>query len=92
MKGFIATSLALVPQFKARATQAPIHLAFSYDEEIGCLGAPRLVEQIAMADVLPRACVVGEPTGMIPMTGQKGLSVFRCRVQGRSTRSRRRQS
>jgi acetylornithine deacetylase len=89
MKGFIATSLALVPQFKSRAMQAPIHLAFSYDEEIGCLGAPRLIKQIAMAEVLPRACVVGEPTGMIPMIGQKGLSVFRCRVQGREAHSSR---
>ncbi len=82
MKGFIATALALVPEFKTLARRKPVHLAFSYDEEIGCIGVQRLIEQIGMAEAKPFACVVGEPTGMVPMTGQKGLHVNFCHVQG----------
>lgn len=89
MKGFIATALALVPEFKQRARRAPIHLAFSYDEEVGCIGVSRLIEQIGMAEATPFACIIGEPTGMVPMTGQKGLHTFRCQVQGREAHSSR---
>ncbi len=87
MKGFIAAALALAPEFKERAIQAPVHLAFSYDEEIGCLGVSRLIDQIGLAEARPFACVVGEPTRMAPMIGQKGLQVFRCRVHGREAHS-----
>ena len=87
MKGFIACALAMVPEFKIRATAAPIHLAFSYDEEIGCLGAQRLVADIGTAEAKPFACIVGEPTGMVPMVGQKGLHSFRCHVRGREGHS-----
>jgi len=89
MKGFIAVALALVPELKARATNAPIHLAFSYDEEVGCIGVGRLIEQIGLAEARPFACVVGEPTGMVPITGQKGLHINRCRVSGREAHSSR---
>jgi len=87
MKGFIATVLALVPELKARAKRAPVHLAFSYDEEVGCAGVGRLIEQIGMAEARPFACLIGEPTGMVPMVGQKGLHSFRCRVHGRESHS-----
>jgi len=87
MKGFIAAALVLAPEFQARAVSAPIHFAFSYDEEVGCIGAARLIDQIGMAEALPFACVVGEPTGMVPMTGQKGLHVMRCHVRGREAHS-----
>ncbi len=87
MKGFIATALALAPDIKERATHAPVHLAFSYDEEVGCIGVARLIEQIGMAEARPFACVVGEPTGMMPITGQKGLSTFFCHVHGREAHS-----
>ncbi len=89
MKGFIATALAMVPDFKERAVAAPIHLAFSYDEEVGCIGVNRLIEQIGMAEARPFACVVGEPTRMTPIVGQKGLHVMRCRVHGREAHSSR---
>ncbi len=89
MKGFIATALALVPELKARATAAPVHLAFSYDEEVGCIGVSRLIEQIGLAEAKPFACVVGEPTTMQPITGQKGLHFFRCKVHGREAHSSR---
>ena len=57
MKGFVATVLALVPEFLARPLAAPIHLALSYDEEVGCKGAPRLLDRLA--ELLPAACRSG---------------------------------
>jgi len=89
MKGFIAVALALVPEIKARALAAPVHLVFSYDEEVGCIGVSRLISQIGMAEARPFACVVGEPTGMVPITGQKGLQVRRCTVRGLEAHSSR---
>lgn len=89
MKGFIAAALAMVPEFKERARAAPIHLAFSYDEEVGCIGVNRLIEQIGLAEERPFACIVGEPTRMKPIIGQKGLHVARCRVHGREAHSSR---
>jgi acetylornithine deacetylase len=89
MKGFIATALAMVPDFQERDLKAPIHLAFSYDEEVGCIGVQRLIEQIGMAEARPIACVVGEPTRMQPIVGQKGLHVYRCSVRGREAHSSR---
>jgi acetylornithine deacetylase len=89
MKGFIATALAMVPEFKARVTTTPVHLAFSYDEEVGCIGVARLIEQIGMAEAKPMACIVGEPTMMLPIVWQKGLHVFRCHVHGHEAHSSR---
>jgi acetylornithine deacetylase len=89
MKGFIATALAMVPEFQERVGRAPIHLAFSYDEEVGCIGVSRLIEQIGMAEAKPLACVVGEPTRMAPIVAQKGLHVFRCKAHGREAHSSR---
>jgi acetylornithine deacetylase len=89
MKGFIAATLALAPDLRERATAAPIHLAFSYDEEVGCIGVSRLIDQIGMAEARPFACVVGEPTMMQPITGQKGLHYYRCKVHGREAHSSR---
>ena len=89
MKGFIATALAMVPQLKERVSDVPVHLAFSYDEEVGCIGVRRLIEQIGMAEARPMACIVGEPTMMQPIIGQKGLYVFRCHVHGHEAHSSR---
>ncbi len=60
----------------------PLHLAFSYDEEVGCRGARRLIAAIAERPDRPRLCIVGEPTMMQPVTGHKGKRSFRCRVHG----------
>lgn len=79
MKGFIAVALSLVPEFLQQKLSFPIHLALSYDEEIGCRGAPLM---IADFDVKPKACIVGEPTEMRPVIAHKGIQVFRCSVQG----------
>ena len=89
MKGFIATALAMVPALKERVSSTPVHLAFSYDEEVGCIGVARLIEQIGMAEARPMACIVGEPTMMKPIVGQKGLHVFRCSVHGHEAHSSR---
>ncbi|MCA0247531.1 MAG: acetylornithine deacetylase [Proteobacteria bacterium] len=64
MKGFIAACLSHVPAFQKARLKVPLHFAFSYDEEIGCLGAPALVEKLVGAVPRPQAVIVGEPTMM----------------------------
>jgi acetylornithine deacetylase len=87
MKGFSACALALAPKMAAGGLKRPIHLALSYDEEIGCVGAPSMVE--AMARDLPaiEAVFVGEPTDMKVVSGQKGLGTFLVEVEGREAHS-----
>ena len=82
MKSFLAVVLALLPRLAARPMRIPLHLAFSYDEEVGCRGARRLIAAIADRPDRPRLCIVGEPTLMQPVTGHKGKRSFRCRVKG----------
>ena len=89
MKGFIGTALALAPRFADMSLRRPIHFALSYDEELGCLGAPRMIEDIIRCGIRPEGCVVGEPTGMKPVVAHKGLRRYRCRVHGRSAHSSR---
>jgi acetylornithine deacetylase len=73
MKGFVATVLALVPELLACPLQAPVHVALSYDEEVGCKGAPRLLDRLAeLLPVVPFGAVIGEPTGMQVANGHKG--------------------
>jgi acetylornithine deacetylase len=87
MKAFIAVTLARLPQMLARPLMAPVHLAFSYDEELGCLGAHSLASHITDAPVKPKLCIVGEPTGMKPITGHKGICDFDCVVHGKEAHS-----
>ncbi|WP_395455525.1 acetylornithine deacetylase [Azospirillum melinis] len=82
MKGFIAVALNAVERFKAAALDRPVHLAFSYDEEIGCLGVPSLLEAINRFGVRPAACIVGEPTMMKLVVGHKGILCARGHVRG----------
>lgn len=82
MKGFIAVVMALVPKLKAMNLAFPIHFAFSYDEEIGCLGAPHLIDKILELNYQPDACIVGEPTSMQPVIGHKGKQSYRCQIHG----------
>ena len=86
MKSFIALALATVPQFKAARLKRPVHLAFSYDEEIGCLGAPRLIEALAELPK-PSVVVVGEPTSMEAVSGHKGIANFQVTVSGHEAHS-----
>jgi acetylornithine deacetylase len=87
MKSFIALVLAMVPAFKARPLAVPIHFAFSYDEEVGCLGVGRLIDDVLANLPRPRMVIVGEPTSMRVVNAQKGCVVFRTRVTGRNAHS-----
>ncbi|MFD2190601.1 acetylornithine deacetylase [Pistricoccus aurantiacus] len=87
MKGFIACALAQVPTWIEEELQTPIYLAFSYDEEVGCLGAPRLIERLMANHPRPGAVIVGEPTLMEPVVAHKGSTNFRTRVTGRAAHS-----
>lgn len=82
MKGFIAVLMGLIPRLQAQRYPFPIHLAFSYDEEIGCQGVTYLLEQIQQRHYAPKACIVGEPTLMHPIIGHKGIRNYRCQLQG----------
>ncbi len=80
MKGFIGTALALVPEM--HSLRKPIHLALSYDEEIGCKGAPSMIKEIAEKLPRPEAVIVGEPTKMKAITGHKGMVTLSTSVYG----------
>ena len=86
MKGFLAACLAQVPAMVARPLRAPIHLAFSYDEEVGCLGVRGLLSWLA-GGVRPLACFVGEPTSMQVVVAHKGKRSVRVSVRGRTCHS-----
>lgn len=87
MKGFLALSLAAVPDLMAAGPQKPVHLAFSYDEEVGCLGAPDMIQVIATELPRPALVVVGEPTNMEAVSGHKGITTFKVTVNGHEAHS-----
>ncbi|WP_425545395.1 acetylornithine deacetylase [Labrys sedimenti] len=87
MKGFVATALALVPDFLAMKLKAPIHIAISYDEEISCLGSLDMIARFDRDLPLPRACIVGEPTLMEVVDAQKSLAGYLTRITGRPAHS-----
>jgi len=87
MKGFIACVLAAVPRFLARPLSMPVHLAFSYDEEVGCLGVRPMLAELATWPNRPRLCVIGEPTELKPVLGHKGKLGMRCHVKGAACHS-----
>lgn len=89
MKGFNALVLAAVPDMLAASLKAPIHIALSYDEEVGCIGAHTLVERMAETIAKPRAVFVGEPTRMRVVNGHKGLVAFETHVRGHAVHSSR---
>jgi len=82
MKSFVGVCLALAPHFKRAALKTPIHFAFSYDEEVGCLGVRRLLDDLAARGIRPMGCVVGEPTSMKVIRAHKGKISVRARVRG----------
>lgn len=87
MKGFLAIALAAAPDFAAAPLKRPVHLAFSYDEEVGCLGAPDLIETLKASVPAPACVLVGEPTDMRAISGHKGIASFRVTVTGREAHS-----
>ncbi|GEK79569.1 acetylornithine deacetylase [Agrococcus baldri] len=82
MKSFLGVLLAKAPQLAAARLAEPVHLALSYDEEVGCVGAVGLVDEIVRRGIRPRGCVVGEPSGMQVVRGHKSMNVFRAHVRG----------
>ena len=82
MKGFLGIALGLVPAFRDMALDEPVHLALSFDEEVGCLGAPLMIADIVGRGVSPTGCIVGEPTSMKPVVAHKSIRILRCRVTG----------
>jgi acetylornithine deacetylase len=89
MKSFIAAALALVPLLKSARLRVPVHIVLSYDEEIGCFGAHRLVDYIAQSLPRPAFAVVGEPSGMQVASQHKGNYGFETAVRGREAHSSR---
>ena len=87
MKGFIAVALAAVPQMMKQTLHTPIHLAFSYDEEIGCVGVRRLIDTLKGHPVKPAICIIGEPTTMEVVTAHKGKLAARVTVTGKECHS-----
>lgn len=87
MKGFIALALAAVPDILAASPARPAHLAFSYDEEVGCLGAPALIEVIAREIPAPALILVGEPTSLRVVGAHKGINVYEVVIRGREAHS-----
>ncbi|MEQ8666019.1 MAG: acetylornithine deacetylase [Rhodospirillales bacterium] len=87
MKSWAALALAGVPRFLEAPLCRPVHLAFSYDEETTCLGAVSLGDAIAALPTRPALCIVGEPSGMRAVTGQKGCYCFTAEFQGLAAHS-----
>jgi acetylornithine deacetylase len=87
MKSFSAIALSKVPQMLERGLSAPIHFALSYDEEIGCIGAPSMIDRIAERLPSPRAVIVGEPTMMDIVSAHKGIMTLKTTVTGREAHS-----
>jgi acetylornithine deacetylase len=87
MKGYLAVCLAAAEQLDAATLKKPVHLAFSYDEEVGCVGARGMVEWLRDSPLKPEACFVGEPTQMGVVVGHKSKRSVRVRVRGKTCHS-----
>ncbi len=87
MKGFLALAMAAAPQLAAGPLARPAQFAFTYDEEVGCLGAPSLIEALVRAGPRPAAVIVGEPTSMQVVSGHKGIAAFKVTVTGKEAHS-----
>lgn len=87
MKGFVASALAMALEASHRELVTPLHLAFSHDEEIGCVGVRSLIDVLASAPFRPAMCIVGEPTELRIATGHKGKTGCRVTCIGRASHS-----
>jgi acetylornithine deacetylase len=87
MKGYVACCLAAVPDMLKAPLKRPLHLAFSYDEEVGCWGVRRMIPKIIEGVAMPTACFVGEPTEMDVVIGHKGKRSIKVMVRGRTCHS-----
>ena len=82
MKGFIAASVVMAQEFSAMALHRPIHFAFTYDEEVGCIGASALVPELQKRGLKPAMAIIGEPTEMRVIEGHKGCCEYTARFSG----------
>jgi acetylornithine deacetylase len=87
MKGFIAVGLARVPRMLQAGLKRPVHFAFSYDEEVGCAGAPALIDRLVREIPKPSAVIVGEPSDMAPIMAHKGLALAHTTIIGHEAHS-----
>jgi acetylornithine deacetylase len=87
MKGFIACALAAAERATRRALRSPLHLALSYDEEIGCVGVRSMIEAMRQWEVRPRLCIVGEPTMLRPAIAHKGNTALQAVCSGYAVHS-----
>jgi acetylornithine deacetylase len=87
MKGYVACCLAAVPDMLKSNLRKPLHLAFSYDEEVGCIGARGIVAKLPERPAKPIACFVGEPTEMDVVIGHKAKRSLKVTVHGRTCHS-----
>ncbi|MBI6630687.1 acetylornithine deacetylase [Pontibaca salina] len=82
MKGFIAATVAMASDLTDRDLHRPVHFSFTYDEEVGCLGAQALVPELQKRDIRPAMAIIGEPTEMKVIEGHKGCSEYTTRFTG----------
>ena len=82
MKGFLACALAMAERFSAADLKRPLHLALTYDEEVGCLGAQVMLKALRDSGRRPSACIIGEPTGMRVIEGHKGCCEYTTSFDG----------
>ncbi len=87
MKGFIAVALANAQWLAESDAPFAVHLALSYDEEVGCFGVRELIADLRGAGIRPMACIVGEPTHMVPAIAHKGVYRYKCCVRGKEAHS-----
>lgn len=87
MKSFIAIALANAQRFLEGDAPFAVHFAFSYEEEIGCFGVKELIADLRDAGIKPLACIVGEPTSMVPAIAHKGVYRYKCCVRGKEAHS-----
>ncbi|MFT3691072.1 acetylornithine deacetylase [Paenirhodobacter sp.] len=87
MKGFLACALSMVPEFAAMKLRRPVHLAFSYDEEIGCRGVGPMIAELPRLCAPPLGCIVGEPSDMRPVLSHKGKQAIRVVIEGQAGHS-----
>lgn len=87
MKGYLACMIAMVPAFQAMGLKRPIHLAFSYDEEIGCRGVGHMIARLPELCAPPLGCIVGEPSDLRPVLSHKGKQAVELVIEGRAAHS-----
>ncbi len=87
MKSFIALALANAQRFIESDSPFAVHFAFSYDEEVGCFGVRELIADMKDQGIKPLACIIGEPTLMVPAIAHKGVYRYRCCVRGKEAHS-----